>query len=256
MTTESTAEVVADVTGTVAEGTTPAPDATTEQPRLYGGKYATVEELEAAYAAAQAPAPDTTTETEGKPDGAQEEEAQEKTEGSDEGTVKGALEAAGLSQDKYTDEFHSGGTLSDESFAELEKAGFSRDLVDVYLDGLRGRQSAYEATVSEPVGGMEGYKALVAWAGENLDEASIKAFNDSVTSGDTARAKLAVAGLAAQMPQNKTPKLLNGRSAPSAAGGAFRSREEVHAAMRDPRYRNDPAYRADVAERLRTSPAY
>ena len=42
-------------------------------------------------------------------------------------------------------------------------------------------------------------------------------------------------------------------NAPKTSGQQFRSQAEVVQAMQDPRYDNDPAYRADVMEKLSRS---
>ena len=47
--------------------------------------------------------------------------------------------------------------------------------------------------------------------------------------------------------------LLTGKGAPSTDGNVFRSQAEVVAAMGDPRYDADPAYRQDVFEKLERS---
>ena len=47
-------------------------------------------------------------------------------------------------------------------------------------------------------------------------------------------------------------RMLQGR-APSSSGEVFRSQAELVAAMGDPRYDNDPAYRADVVAKLNNS---
>jgi len=43
--------------------------------------------------------------------------------------------------------------------------------------------------------------------------------------------------------------MLSGK-APKTSGDVFRSQAEVVAAMSDPRYDNDPAYRMDIVEKL------
>lgn len=229
-------------------------EATDTAEPLFGGEFKTVEELEAAYAALKAP-PAETPEALDAPEAADKEEPTETTE--DE--VTDALAKAGLDISKFNEEFHGGGALSDESYADLEKAGYGRGVVDIYLRGLRAEKADYEAELFAPVGGSEGYSKLLEWAGKNLDNESIDAFNASITSGDKARAKLAVAGLAAQFKGTSAapaPTLLNGRTAGAGAVEPFKSRAEVNAAMRDPRYRTDSAYRQTVADRLRDSPAY
>jgi len=46
--------------------------------------------------------------------------------------------------------------------------------------------------------------------------------------------------------------MLQGK-APNRSGNAYRSQAELVAAMGDPRYDTDPAYRADVVDRLEQS---
>ena len=46
--------------------------------------------------------------------------------------------------------------------------------------------------------------------------------------------------------------MLSGKAADS-RGDVFRSQAELVAAMADPRYDSDPAYRADVVEKLNSS---
>ena len=42
-------------------------------------------------------------------------------------------------------------------------------------------------------------------------------------------------------------------TAPKSSGSVFRSQQEMVAAMSDPRYENDPAYRQDILEKLERS---
>ncbi len=231
----------ADTTNT---GTPPAGN---EGERTFAG-FKTVEELEAAYTALQAPAaPGTNAERviPPKPEG----------DGTD-AEVTDALKSAGLDQSKYTNEFAETGELSEDSYTELAKAGFPREMVARYVRGLREEQSDYESALHTPAGGKDAYTKLVQWASANLDDADIKAYNDAITSGDVARAKLAVTGLVARSKADARPALLNGKSAASDGVKPFASRAQVNEAMRDPRYRTDPAYRTEVAERLRVSDVY
>jgi hypothetical protein len=219
--------------------------------RLFGGEFKTVEELEAAYAASKTPAVAQEEDAEAAAAAAAEAAADEDKDKA----VADALTSAGLDQTVFTEEFASTGTLSEDSFKSLADKGYPRELVDVYLDGLKARQANYQNAVYGPAGGESGYKEILAWAGKNLEADEIAAFNDAVTSGDAARAKLAVAGLTAQAKGTRAPSLLQGRAT---AGGIepFKSRVEVQNAMRDPRYARDPAYRNEISERLRVSEVY
>ncbi|WP_369933917.1 capsid assembly protein [Xanthomonas tesorieronis] len=223
------------------------------------GGYSSVEELVAAHAALKA--------TQVEPTGNSGLTAKKEEEASAGAEDKGdesattdeaaadALKAAGLDQTVFTKEFAETGTISAESFASLEKAGFQKDLVEVYLDGLKARQATYEASIFAPAGGKDGYTKLLQWAGKNLEDADIDAFNSAVTSGDAARAKLAVAGLAAQAKQG-TPTLLTGKAGAADGVKPYASRAEVQEAIRNPKYRTDPAYRDAHMARLRVSSLY
>lgn len=222
----------------------PAQQSSQDGGRLYAGRFKTVEEMEQAFLASQ-------------------QTQQKSSEGSpatidesgDEG-VKNVLTAAGLNQDEFTKEFEANGDLSEDSYKKLEKHGFPREMVQVYVEGLKARQSAYSAAVYGPAGGEQGYNELIAWAKANLNAEQKRAFNEAVTSGDVNRASLAVQGLVAMRGGNK-PQFLNGKATSAEVGPQpFKSQAQVVEAMRDPRYRRDPAYRKEVADRLRVSPVF
>ena len=85
------------------------------------------------------------------------------------------------------------GTLSDDMYSQLGKAGLTKEVVDNYLAGVRnevGIESA-EPVLSESeikdlknlAGGERGYDNLMEWAGQNLDQEAIKDF-DLLSKGD------------------------------------------------------------------------
>ena len=100
-------------------------------------------------------------------------------------------------------------------------------------------------------GGDEAYTGLVDWAAENMPKNFVDAFDNLVSFGDTDMIKLAVAGLkSAYDDQNGYEgEMLTGRGAAPQVD-VFRSQAEVVAAMQDPRYDKDPAYRQDVFQKL------
>lgn len=228
----------------------PAPEVT------YGG-YATVEELVAAHAelTAKNEVPAKTAE-ELAAEAAAEEGTKPKLEipEGDEGAQK-VVEGAGLDWDALNTEYATDGKLSEETYASLEKAGLPRNEVDTYIRGKQADADAYDAAIFGTAGGQEAYTSLVTWARSALSEADKVAFNDAVQSGDAAKAKLAVEALSARHAKTHgTPplNLLNGKKNASGVE-AFKSQAEVTAAMRSTQYKNDPAFRATVMERLALS---
>ena len=160
--------------------------------------------------------------------------------------------------DKYTDEFETNGKLSDESYKELqEKNGLSKDFVDRFISMQNQQREQQTQAIYESVGGQEGYKRMIEWAAKNLSQEEIGAFDSQIESGDPNAAKLAVVGLSAiyQKANGNLPNLIGG-DAPRAPVGRFENTQQVTAAMRDPRYKNDPAYRKEVEDKLANSTVF
>jgi hypothetical protein len=71
--------------------------------------------------------------------------------------------------------------------------------------------------------------------------------------GNDQQMNMAVQGLWARFNQGGNQPMLQGDTGSSAPTGAFQSRAQVTAAMSDPRYRKDPAYREEVYRKLQQS---
>ena len=86
---------------------------------------------------------------------------------------------------------------------------------------------------------------------ENLEEGSINAFDDLISSGNVEAIKLAAYGLKAQYENvnGYEGRTFQGKP-PRSSGDVFRSQAEVVEAMGDPKYDRDPAYRQDILEKL------
>lgn len=165
-----------------------------------------------------------------------------------------AVESAGLDMDSLSAEYAESGQLADESYAKLEAAGISRDIVDQFIAGQEARALQQGTEVKGLVGGEEAYVEMTQWAGQNLTEAEQTAYNNAVNSGDMETIKLAVTGLQARYTaaNGTDPKLLSGKAAPTSQGG-YESWAQVQADMGDPRYAKDPAFQAEVQEKLANS---
>ena len=142
----------------------------------------------------------------------------------------------------------------------------SQELVEAYMQ-VQGQlpQASQEAEVADistavvnevknAAGGETAYNNMVQWAGENLEQSSIEAFDSIVNSGSVDAIKLAVSGLKAQYENSNGYEgtMLTGK-APTNTKDVYRSQAELVAAMSDRRYDNDPAYRQDVIARLERS---
>jgi len=180
------------------------------------------------------------------------------SEDTSEDTQETVEEATGLTTEylePYSAEFVEHGELSEESYDRLEKeAGIPQDIARAYVEGQRALVEQQQNTVFAEVGGQDNYNEMVDWAGENFTDAEITSFDNAVDSGDANAVMMAVKGLSARYAQanGTAPHLVQGNAGKDSTSG-FQSWQQVSAAMRDPRYAKDPAYRSDVENRLNVS---
>ena len=246
-----------------------------KQDKRLAGKYKTAEELEAGYLELQkrlgeTPTTDTDTDT--------TESEPEYQLYTDDGTVNynTANELYGeqlgdLFKSNDIDPFamsehfkDNNGTLSEDMYAQLSKAGLSKSVIDSYLEGVRqdtgfspktAAPYLNEADVNEVkamVGGDKGYDNLMDWAGKNLDQEAAKDYDDVLATGNKSAVKFAVKALMGQYEDanGRDSKLVTGKeSAPE----TYRSMAEVVRDMNKPEYQTDEAFRDDVIRKLSAS---
>lgn len=165
-----------------------------------------------------------------------------------------AAAKAGLQETDLVTAFESGGDFTPEQYAALEKAGYSKQLVGQYIAGVKAQAQLLNQEAWTAAGGEQQYTAMTQWAAANLPQADIAAYDQAVT-GSPEQRKLAIQGLKARFEaaQGTEPTLLGNESGASATAESFASRAEMTTAMRDPRYRKDPAYRASVERKVGNS---
>ena len=237
----------------------------TDENGLILGKFKSVEDLAASY-----------KELEGKlgsqsKEETQEEATSEETETTEfnaneyygEGLAEVLTEAQIDPQDIST-RFQESGEISEDDYTKLEGAGFSRQVIDTYLDGLRGTSgntaeiaTAEIESIKNSVGGDDNYTKMTAWAQQNLSDQDGQAFNDLMEQGNAAQIRMAVQGLYSQYTNamGVEPNLVTGKAATSGPT-PYRSTAEVVAAMSDKRYGKDVTYTQDVQRRLGDSDVF
>ena len=230
---------------------------------LYAGKFKTVEDLANSY-----------KELEGKLGATEttEEETEEVTEENESETnyhdiygdgLAEVLDEVGIDPEDITNRFLETGNINDDDYTKLQEGGFSKQVIDTYLDGIRSQGNVAEiakgeiSDIQQIAGGEQGYEQMRSWANENLSKDEIVAFDNLTATGSAPAIKLAVQGLYSQYSNAMgiEPDLVSGR--PSSNGLApYRSAAEVTAAMSDPRYGKDMTYTGTVQEKLRDSDVF
>jgi len=235
-----------------------------QQEGLLAGKYKDAAELEKAYVELQSKLGEKgnkdSEEARDTKDTA-EVESEETTEETEE-TPQASPEAELITS--ASDEFNEKGKLSDETLEKFSSMS-SQDLVKAYMEAQANAPEDSKSTVEDLsdasvnevknfVGGEKSYADIVNWAGENLDQKSIDAFDSIVNTGSVDAIKLAVSGLKSQYDNANgyEGKMYTGKS-PKTSKDVFRSQAELVDAMSDRRYDRDPAYRQDVIEKLERS---
>lgn len=177
--------------------------------------------------------------------------------------VNDILAKASLDPAKVAEEYIANKALSDETYAALEKAhGYSREVVDAWLAGQEALSEKMNSQVYAAAGGETQYMEMIKWAASNIPQAEAQAFDAILDKGDMAQIVLAVQGLRSKYESaygrsvTTEPKLIHGVATPSVSSPGYQSRAEVVRAMSDPKYKNDPAYRAEVARRMARTPKF
>lgn len=212
-----------------------------ERPGWLPEKFESPEALAAAYNSLQAEY----SRLRAEPEGVEDEE--------------GPIQIAPLSDEDmmpFTEEFEQTGDLSDSSREAIAQRGIPREMVDRYVEGMQAQTAMEMMSIYNSVGGEDNYNNMIGWASENLSDADVETFNEIVMTGDTNAVMFAVNSVksrweaAGGMPR---PELLQGSTGYEGASEAFQSLAQVTEAMKDPRYKTDPAYRRAVENRLSQS---
>lgn len=167
--------------------------------------------------------------------------------------VKDALKDAGLNFDEFNAEFLGEGKLSDGSYKKLSEAGYSKEIVDVYVAGLTAQGAALTQAAHDGAGGAEKFAQVQQWAAQNVAQADLDAYNAVLETADPAKIRLAVQGLAAKYAAAEGTDAeftVNGSGNGADVGDSYESVEQMKADMRKPEYKTDPAFRAKVQAKL------
>jgi len=222
------------------------------QDNLLAGKYKNAQELEKGYLELQQKL---ATNDQGTYEQPEAETAEE--------TAEEDTESVNILDDLWA-QATSEGDYSEETLASLEEMT-PREVAKMHLEyrnktrnQQQQSQDFSEADIEElkgVVGGEANYTNMIQWAQQNISKQEVEMFDSVMERGDPIAAFFAVRSLAYAY-QNSIGydgNTVQGK-APRQSTNQFRSQAEVVAAMADPRYEEDPAYRNDIMEKLERSP--
>ena len=218
-----------------------------QEQQLLAGKYQSAEELERGYLELQKRLSSQSN------DDTPTEQATEEPEEQEQDEEVGADLFDTIMESYRTGEW-------DESIVDTVSKMDPIDVANMFLEKQGEVQQSEVATqedidqIQESVGGMESYRNMIQWAGQNLSENEIAMYDAAMDKGDPLTMFFAAQALNARYQDaiGYDGEMLTG-SAPRNTRDSFRSQAELVAAMSDPRYDKDPAYRQDIAEKLERS---
>jgi len=152
-------------------------------------------------------------------------------------------------------------SLKPETLQKLKEMP-SEELIDAYMEMQKNSPVAKAQplsddaakTIVDSVGGQNAYNDTLAWAADNLKPEEVAAYDNVVNSGNKDAIFFAVQALNQRYKDSTgfEGQQISGRAPKSTIKG-FRSNAELANAISDPRYRNDPAYRYDIEQKLAAS---
>jgi hypothetical protein len=216
-----------------------------QEQQLLAGKYQSAEELERGYLELQKRL---SSPAEEEPQVEEAPEAEEEEE----------VEVDGDLFDAIMESYRTG-EWDDNLVEEVGKMD-PIDVANMFLTKQGEAQQTEVATeedvtqIQDSVGGVDEYQNMLQWAGQNLSEQEINLYDAAMDRGDPLTMFFAAQALNSRYQDavGYDGEMLTG-SAPRNTSNAFRSQAELIAAMSDPRYDKDPAYRQDIADKLAVS---
>jgi hypothetical protein len=223
----------------------------------YAGKFKSAEDLEKAYLELQKKlgqkdegAEEDVVSDDSAPDSAPEEE--------EKSPVSKRVDFLKEASDEY---YSNDNELKPETIQKLKEMP-SEELIEAYLELQKNNPVAKAQplsddaakTIVDSVGGQDAYNDTLSWAADNLKPEEVAAYDNVVNSGNKDAIFFAVQALNQRYKDSVgfEGQQISGKAPKSTVKG-FRSNAELANAISDPRYRNDPAYRYDIEQKLAAS---
>ncbi len=189
-------------------------------------------------------------------DTAQEDapEATEETAAEDDADKNEEVSADKVDIASIEAEYAEKGEISEENYAKLEKAGFSREVVDSYKRGQEALAQIATQRITDAAGGKDEMERVFTWAKTGMTSEQIDAANAVFASGDVDAAVLKMEEVRAAYSKATgadPKKQLQGE--PGKSLTTYESWAQVTADMNSKKYKTDPAFRAKVEAKLARS---
>jgi hypothetical protein len=229
----------------------------------YAGKYKSAEDLERGYLELQKKLGEGTPSSEEEGSEPSEDAPEEALEAPEEKEASAVSpENVKLVEGARTEFDNSDSGLTPETYDNLCQLS-GKELLDSWITYTKSTEEAASQQalnqadidrVMTAVGGQNEYNQMLGWANENLNPTEVAAYNSVITGDNPDAIYWAALGLKSKYTDSVgyEGKQVTGKRAPT-ANEMFRSHAELARAINNPKYRDDPAYRRDVEDKLARS---
>lgn len=165
--------------------------------------------------------------------------------------VDDVLSKAGLSVEDLQSQLVDGGDISAEAREALVKQGIPQALIDSYVSMAKTAMESTQAQAVDYAGGDTEWQTMQSWARENMEPSEVQQINTLLASPNW---KLGIDALKARYQgasrtAGESTQLQTGQR--NNVSDGYTSKAQMIQDIRDPRYRTDPVFRREVAERVR-----
>ena len=175
--------------------------------------------------------------------------AHEALDGVEKDLVTKGVDFAGLET-----EYMNNGSLSQQSYETLEKAGYPKAVVDGILAGWEAASTRFVNDVYALAGGQEEFARIQQFVSSQNQDV-INAFNATLDSENIMQIRMALEGIKGQMVKQygtQRPSIV-GNAAPSVDRSGYESTDEMIKDMADPRYQKDAKFTREVYRKVKYS---
>lgn len=175
--------------------------------------------------------------------------AHEALDGVEKDLVTKGVDFAGLET-----EYMNNGSLSQQSYETLEKAGYPKAVVDGILAGWEAASTRFVNDVYALAGGQEEFARIQQFVSSQNQDV-INAFNATLDSENLMQIRMTLEGIKGQMVKQygtQRPSIV-GNAAPSVDRSGYESTEEMIKDMSDPRYQKDAKFTREVYRKVKYS---
>lgn len=223
---------------------------TPERPAWLPEKFTSPEALAQAYAELEkkqsAPA--------AKPDPTKPIEKEPATEGApDAATAADAVKDAGLDFADLGRQVGETGDISKEARAALIAKGIPEATIDAHIEGVKAQAQVALTNAYAAAGGEEQFNTMREWAAKDASAAQLDTYNTLIQAGKVGPAMEFLKGAYEGANGKPAAKRVEGSANGVPSNDVYTSRAQVTADMKDPKYKTDAAFRAQVEAKVKRS---